>query len=790
MFKSVDRYVRLLRYERLGEEMLMRGFRVNDCEWLIGNRSTTPVTANSSIGNTEINGKNSGGGGTRRELSDGTAGDVTTTTAGKSKGTPSQHVQRTRMVRCWLVWLFDVIITPTIRAHFYVTETGSHRNRVFYFRQPLWKQLQLLGEATWRSKLYVAVNEHEASQLLRAGTLGFSYLRMLPKPTSMRFIVNMSRRPPKHEAQTAGAANMTSMQSGLSINQQLANLFQILTFEKCRQPDRMGGSVFGMDDVYQRLQPFVKQLRQQGSSTSQASSTETLSSRLSAYSAAPEAAARNNGLSPLPPLYIVSVDIKDCFDSVKHEKLFDIVAKTLMEDEYLVRRFSSVIAVGDRIKRSFARHVEAAGNFEQFVDFARSTLAAATGVRRNTLLTDQVVYHYEERDKLLELLREHIFRNLVSVGGKLYKQGEGIAQGSVLSTLLCSFFYGDLETEALKLPEESKNSLLMRLVDDFLMVTTDRSVAMGFLRTMHHGVQDYGCRINATKTKTNFNPRRAAVNQAPLPTVLQGSAAAPSSASEVENTIPNTTYSSVEDPTSTIGSADSVGCSDDDGGAGAGGIVLDAHLLLPTEAIQTWMPWCGILINTRTLETRVDIMRYSGGFVNETVTLELSAQPGTSLKNKLGFFMRVKCHPLLYDPAINTCLRVGINIFHIFMITAFKFHINVKALPPNRRVQANPPFFFELIASLGGEFVKYAHLKSKSLPQGDVFNLTHADVLYLSLSAFIIALAPKQTIYTSILPALKTKKMETKKKLSADKVSVWELVLTSEENAVFRSILY
>jgi hypothetical protein len=53
----------------------------------------------------------------------------------------------------------------------------------------------------------------------------------------------MSRRPPKHELQAAGAANITSMQSGLSINQQLANLFHILTFEKSRQPERMGGSV-------------------------------------------------------------------------------------------------------------------------------------------------------------------------------------------------------------------------------------------------------------------------------------------------------------------------------------------------------------------------------------------------------------------------------------------------------------------------------------------------------------------------------------------------------------------
>jgi telomerase reverse transcriptase len=33
----------------------------------------------------------------------------------------------------------------------------------------------------------------------------------------------------------------------------------------------------------------------------------------------------------------------------------------------------------------------------------------------------------------------------VQIGSEFYKQRVGIPQGSVLSTILCNFFYGDLE---------------------------------------------------------------------------------------------------------------------------------------------------------------------------------------------------------------------------------------------------------------------------------------------------------------------------------------------------------
>jgi hypothetical protein len=47
--------------------------------------------------------------------------------------------------------------------------------------------------------------------------------------------------------------------------------------------------------------------------------------------------------------------------------------------------------------------------------------------------------------------------------------------------------------------------LLLRFVDDFLLITREPEVAKKFLTTLEQGVPAYNCRINAAKTSTNFD---------------------------------------------------------------------------------------------------------------------------------------------------------------------------------------------------------------------------------------------------------------------------------------------
>jgi telomerase reverse transcriptase len=122
---------------------------------------------------------------------------------------------------------------------------------------------------------------------------------------------------------------------------------------------------------------------------------------------------------------------------------------------------------------------------------------------------------------LLKMLREHITSNTVRIGKKSYRQKKGIPQGSILSSLLCSFFYGAFEAENLSFLDE--RSLFVRYIDDFLLITTEATVARRFLDVMVSGNPKYGITVQAPKSRTNFD---AAVNGQKIPR-LHGTTAFP-----------------------------------------------------------------------------------------------------------------------------------------------------------------------------------------------------------------------------------------------------------------------
>ena len=52
---------------------------------------------------------------------------------------------------------------------------------------------------------------------------------------------------------------------------------------------------------------------------------------------------------------------------------------------------------------------------------------------------------------------------------------------------------------------DPRKGLLLRFVDDFLLITREPDVAREFLTTLEHGVPEYNCHINVEKTSTNLD---------------------------------------------------------------------------------------------------------------------------------------------------------------------------------------------------------------------------------------------------------------------------------------------
>lgn len=226
----------------------------------------------------------------------------------------------------------------------------------------------------------------------------------------------------------------------------------------------------------------------------------------------------HNGL----PLYFAKLDVVSCFDTIPQGPLIDLLGRLFTAKEYTTSRYAEA--------RILEGHSTSLANLKttwRFTGAARAagerlkpsrTIEKEAASKRDAVFVDAVVENRQTPEALLSLLSEHIQRNVVQIGKKYYRQKTGIPQGSIVSSLLCSFFYAELEREMLAFLDRSQ-SLLLRLIDDFLLVTTDGNLATRFVQVMHAGIPEYGLSIKREKSLVNFDVQVDGVPITKLPAV-------------------------------------------------------------------------------------------------------------------------------------------------------------------------------------------------------------------------------------------------------------------------------
>ncbi|KAK3740124.1 hypothetical protein QZH41_001271 [Actinostola sp. cb2023] len=316
----------------------------------------------------------------------------------EKQSTPlSESEKQKEVLYKWIWWLVRCYIMVILKSFFYITEGASQSKEIFFYRKPVWKIIQEFGIKTVKNTLLRPISKEDAASLLDSNaSLGYSFMRFIPKASKVRPIINMRMRPEAKKGK----------KFQLSINSKLRNVFEIIKFENARKTLRVNSTVFGVDDVYKALKSFIT---------------------------------KRETCNDSRPLCLVHVDINRCFDSILLDKLYRIMKAVFKEEEYIVRRFVVIKSSNDKVKKVFEK--------------------------------------------------------------------KGIAQGSILSNYLCSHFYNHMENRHLKPYLKDESSLLMRWVDDFLLMTPNESLADMFLAVMNAGIPKYGCQITAGKTLVNYESK-------------------------------------------------------------------------------------------------------------------------------------------------------------------------------------------------------------------------------------------------------------------------------------------
>jgi len=241
-------------------------------------------------------------------------------------------------------------------------------------------------------------------------------------------------------------------------------------------PDRLGATIFSIGDLYNRLKQF-------GRGTA------------------------NSGKS----LFFVKVDVQSAFDTIPQDAVLGLMQSLPSESEYRISKYVEIkpgeshhMDVEGQMKskpiRKWISVATSPSDFQSFEQNLETTFAVG---KKHTVFVENIVSQFRDKNELLDMLSQHVRHNVVKIGKKFYRQKKGIPQGSVLSSILCNYFYADLEAHHLSFLN-APESLLLRLVDDFLLVTTDRQHAKKFLQVMHDGLPEYGVTVNPAKTLVNF----------------------------------------------------------------------------------------------------------------------------------------------------------------------------------------------------------------------------------------------------------------------------------------------
>lgn len=148
--------------------------------------------------------------------------------------------------------------------------------------------------------------------------LGISAVRLIPKPNGFRPIVNLGRSIKLSRGLGGGAGYTSTTARARSANFKLRNIHLVLTLERDRHRAELGATLFGTNEIFEPIRQLKLELLGRG------------------------------GNGQLPRLFFVKMDIKAAFDTIKQEKMLQVV------DDMLER----VSAVVEHVDTGGADHAE------------------------------------------------------------------------------------------------------------------------------------------------------------------------------------------------------------------------------------------------------------------------------------------------------------------------------------------------------------------------------------------------------------------------------------------------
>ena len=181
------------------------------------NASAAITNSSSGVVTSSTRTTSSTGSGGRAPFSTGISSSGSTVAGSHRFPSPSERSRQARAVQVWVCWVILGLLNPLLRNNFYVTESEIFHHRPLYYRKPTWARMT---QATLEQlRVTLRLSAGPSNGML---PLGVAPMRLLPKATGLRPIMNLSADPttlklgPSSSTTAAPASVLSSTSSSSS----------------------------------------------------------------------------------------------------------------------------------------------------------------------------------------------------------------------------------------------------------------------------------------------------------------------------------------------------------------------------------------------------------------------------------------------------------------------------------------------------------------------------------------------------------------------------------------------
>ncbi|OIR58005.1 MAG: telomerase reverse transcriptase [Amphiamblys sp. WSBS2006] len=316
----------------------------------------------------------------------------------------------------------------------------------FYVTETTASQVVYFRHETWQKRSAVYLAKHK---LLGAGTKNSQNpkLKLVPKKNSFREIICYQR----DQIDTHRAA--------------LASIEYALKKTQKSQPPQKTLETAGIEEIREKLSAFKGK---------QTDSTRAF--------------------------FCVTADIETCFDTIDQDRLCGRVEEmfgNIRGAEYNIEHYTTLSLCFNEVRK---KHKAVLASL-----FFDGTIHGIDG-NRPAVVVNESVPQKRKTKTLLKTILDLIRSTDVSFGRKTFRREKGIPQGAGISTALANIALS--MADSLLVDMLSDETLLLRHVDDYLLVTRRRDVAEGFVGKIQKAIHGFGMKINKEKTLESTEEQR------------------------------------------------------------------------------------------------------------------------------------------------------------------------------------------------------------------------------------------------------------------------------------------